>query len=405
MDFRQCFVQKLLEVKRKLHIGIEGVCGRWRLGVAATGDGNILAATKQKGGISLHSTSRSSLRPRVVEIFRELVEIAHISPEELAKAEICIGLTGVTFLYDADYVLPEELTSIPSVSQSKIRCVGDIEVIFPAYTQKLNGSAALVHMGSTGFSIVEGKPYRYGGWGPAFGDEGSGYAIGRIVLRAIGEAYDRRSISTDPHVNELFHEVDRWLSEPVTIPEEHLDISLHWIRIRESIIKSCGEDFLPTGLFSFAHDICREKGASAWWSVVSGLVIPLFRVWKNERERETSGVASEIVENAAMEVVKQIQSAEEARSVEFSETPLVLAGGVINHNPDFLECIRKSLNETRDRREVVTKDHRSAARPVLGALMLAMAPEATMSNLSLPEHPIIRRLLEQVQYYPDLKND
>jgi N-acetylglucosamine kinase-like BadF-type ATPase len=42
----------------------------------------------------------------------------------------------------------------------------------------------------------EGKFARAGGWGPAMGDEGSGYYIGRRALEAVVSAYDRRSLPT-----------------------------------------------------------------------------------------------------------------------------------------------------------------------------------------------------------------
>ncbi len=43
---------------------------------------------------------------------------------------------------------------------------------------------------------VTGELIRAGGWGYLFGDEGSGYAIGRAALRAVMQAYDNRGPET-----------------------------------------------------------------------------------------------------------------------------------------------------------------------------------------------------------------
>jgi glucosamine kinase len=59
------------------------------------------------------------------------------------------------------------------------------------------GMVILAGTGSVAFGVdTSGRRARAGGWGPLLDDEGSGYAIGRAVLRAAMRAHDGRGPST-----------------------------------------------------------------------------------------------------------------------------------------------------------------------------------------------------------------
>lgn len=59
------------------------------------------------------------------------------------------------------------------------------------------GLVVIAGTGSIAFGILpDGKSFRIGGWGYLFGDEGSGYAIGRETIRRVLMAYDGREQET-----------------------------------------------------------------------------------------------------------------------------------------------------------------------------------------------------------------
>ncbi|MCA9111078.1 MAG: N-acetylmuramic acid 6-phosphate etherase, partial [Planctomycetaceae bacterium] len=67
----------------------------------------------------------------------------------------------------------------------------DAHPVLTAGTSAGVGIALISGTGSIAFGTnQEGKKTRAGGWGQVFGDDGSGYAIARSALHAIGRAYD-----------------------------------------------------------------------------------------------------------------------------------------------------------------------------------------------------------------------
>lgn len=72
--------------------------------------------------------------------------------------------------------------------------------IVTAHAGALGGSPGIVALAGTGsafFGIAaDGRRARAGGWGPAFGDEGGAFWIGRKILQAAASAYDGRQPHT-----------------------------------------------------------------------------------------------------------------------------------------------------------------------------------------------------------------
>jgi glucosamine kinase len=69
--------------------------------------------------------------------------------------------------------------------------VGDLTI---AHVGALNRRPGVLVIAGTGSSCLgvaaDGRRLKIGGWGPAYGDEGSGYHIGRMALNAAAKAYD-----------------------------------------------------------------------------------------------------------------------------------------------------------------------------------------------------------------------
>lgn len=72
--------------------------------------------------------------------------------------------------------------------------------ILTAHAGALGGSPGVVALAGTGSAFfgvtADGRRAKAGAWGPAFGDEGSAFWIGKRVLRAASFAYDGRGPHT-----------------------------------------------------------------------------------------------------------------------------------------------------------------------------------------------------------------
>jgi N-acetylglucosamine kinase-like BadF-type ATPase len=252
-------------------------------------------------------------------------------------------------------------------------------------------------MGSTGYVAFRGKHKRFGGWGPALGDEGSGYWIGRAALRAIGEEHDLAE--SEPSV--LWREIQGWLQSPDDPNvEEWSDASRRW---RQKLEETQAKGFDPrTAVFAFAHDVSRES-TWLWRIVVSSLTIPVMRAWKKGDKK-----ADQIVQQAAQELWHQFEMARSIAGAPIGHGPVVLYGGVLTHNPEFRRLVSELVySGNGNSTEIVLPSTEKAMRPVCGALLFAIGGSKT-GNLCLPEHDIVDRLLADVagtRYDAILRND
>lgn len=107
-----------------------------------------------------------------------------------SQVHVCIGLAG----YGAD------TSTRADIEAAVVRACGAYDSfvtsdIDAAHAAALDGGDGIVVIAGTG-SIALGKrgtrTQRCGGWGPRFGDEGSGYWIGQACLRAFSQQSDGR---------------------------------------------------------------------------------------------------------------------------------------------------------------------------------------------------------------------
>jgi N-acetylglucosamine kinase-like BadF-type ATPase len=71
------------------------------------------------------------------------------------------------------------------------KVVGDLIVAHVGALDRLPGVLVIAGTGSSCIGIAaDGRHIKIGGWGPTYGDEGSGYYIGRMALNAAAKAYD-----------------------------------------------------------------------------------------------------------------------------------------------------------------------------------------------------------------------
>ncbi|MGE0545819.1 MAG: N-acetylglucosamine kinase [Kofleriaceae bacterium] len=107
---------------------------------------------------------------------------------------VVAGLAGVDFDgAGADDMAP----LIARMGFSRVVCVGDVIV---AHHGALCGKPGVLVLAGTGSVVLgiggDGRRVKVGGWGPVYGDEGSGHYIGRQALRAAARAQDGRGPTT-----------------------------------------------------------------------------------------------------------------------------------------------------------------------------------------------------------------
>ncbi len=200
----------------------------------------------------------------------------------------------------------------------------DAEIALYGATDGQPGVVIISGTGSIAYGVnARGQKARSGGWGPTFGDEGSGYDIARRALTAVASAYDGRM--------------------PPTLLTERV--------CRYFGIESPAE--LPRVIYGDA---------------TSPNIAPLSEV-VIQAAREGDAVAREILREAGWElartaiaVIKRLRLQQEAFRVSY-------VGGVFSAGELILEPIRQKI------REVAPKAELSPPRfpPAVGALKLALA--------------------------------
>ncbi|MGI8314127.1 N-acetylglucosamine kinase [Halobacillus mangrovi] len=99
---------------------------------------------------------------------------------------------------------------------------GRIEVVNDAYgalasgTYSLHGNVLIAGTGSIAYSVTHEEPKlkRVGGWGYLFGDEGSGYDIGKEALKLLAVMHDGREKKDDEFIAEMLSDLNL-----ISIPE------------------------------------------------------------------------------------------------------------------------------------------------------------------------------------------
>jgi N-acetylglucosamine kinase-like BadF-type ATPase len=358
------------------------------------------------------------------DLIRHLVSGVRLPPDRDPRFLVCIGLTGVSFAYDAEIDLTEAVVDMPWLhGDVGLICTGDAEITFASHARCLTGSAIICHAGSVAFAVIDGKPHRFGGWGPAFADQGSGYSMGRVLLQRISKYYDAKQFGPeDRSFQTLWERVDRWLSKPGAcdsssdtlawslepLPEWEL-VAVEWKRIRSVIENVYGASEVPSGLFSLAHHVIQEHGASTWWSIVSSLAIPLFDAWREEVAAADNlgvSIATEVVDDAIRELVRQYTSLRERLSPVLSEAPLVMAGGICNHNVEFRNRFVDELGRVGVRYgPLISRHSPGAMRPALGALMLGLGGSSRIA-LHLPSSEVMAEVTRTAAAFPEaMAND
>ena len=174
------------ELLTLLYLGIDGG-GSKTLAVIVDGAGHERG--RGVAGSSNHEVV--GLEQAVNAIHHAAERAAQAAGIALPVASAWLGLSGVDHPGDCERMAPR----VSSLARD-VRISNDAELALSALPRQV-GVALIAGTGSIALGRdAAGRTARVGGWGHVFGDEGSGYAIGRAGLQAAARAADGRGPET-----------------------------------------------------------------------------------------------------------------------------------------------------------------------------------------------------------------
>ncbi|MDR7486538.1 MAG: BadF/BadG/BcrA/BcrD ATPase family protein [Armatimonadota bacterium] len=169
--------------------GVDGGASKTRAAVLSAG-GKVLATSTVRSASAYHREAEEAAGIVVASV-REAMAAAGIGgPLEALGA----GLAGAD---DPAIRARLERTLAGAGLAASVLVDHDAAAALAGGTALEPGIVVIAGTGSIAFGVdAQGRRARAGGWGPLLDDEGSGYAIGRAVLRAAMRAFDGRGETT-----------------------------------------------------------------------------------------------------------------------------------------------------------------------------------------------------------------
>jgi N-acetylglucosamine kinase-like BadF-type ATPase len=282
----------------------------------ADGDGRVQGQARG-GGANLQAEGELGVEKVLHAVMDEAMRGR---PHEVDA--ICLGIAGVDREGDGA-VVRAIMRRIGA--RSRVVVVNDALVALVAGVGEDPGVVIICGTGSIAYGRnAREQAARAGGWGHVLGDEGSGYWIGRRALRAVARAADGRG--------------------PATALTRH--VLAHFALAR------------PSDLVHEVYDRQLRHHALA----------QLARPVQQARD-EGDEVATQILEQAAHELVRAARSVVGQLAMKDEEFQFVLAGGVFSGVPWLCDELRRRLPAIAPRSSVSLL----AVEPALGAVRLALA--------------------------------
>ncbi len=157
-------------------------------------------AEARGGGANLQASGELE----VEKVLHQVMEDA-LGERGIVPAAICLGMAGVD--READLAIIRGIMARIG-HKAKVLVVNDALIALEAGVGDAPGVVIIAGTGSIVYGRnARGEAVRAGGWGYLLGDEGSGYWMGRLALRAVVREADRRGRTTSltPRVLEHFN--------------------------------------------------------------------------------------------------------------------------------------------------------------------------------------------------------
>jgi glucosamine kinase len=171
-------------------VGVDGGGTKTRV-VVADGTGAELASVMGPASAVRPGAADDSVDV-IEQLLAEALEKCEMS--DVTPAALCVGIAGVG--RDAEYSAFQSALARRSLAEELVVLPDAVVALEDAF----GDGAGILLIGGTGSVAYgrgpTGKMARCGGWGPQFGDEGSGSWIGRRALSVISAAADEREPET-----------------------------------------------------------------------------------------------------------------------------------------------------------------------------------------------------------------
>jgi N-acetylglucosamine kinase-like BadF-type ATPase len=168
-------------------LGID-VGGTKTVCLLADEEGDVIASAREEGA-NLQGAGELALEKVLHNVMEKTLADTHVIP-----SAICLGIAGVDRAAD-EAVVGSIMKRIGY--KAKILVVNDALIALQAGIGHEPGIVIVAGTGSIAYGRnSRGEASRAGGWGYVLGDEGSGYWIGRLALRAAVRHADGRGRST-----------------------------------------------------------------------------------------------------------------------------------------------------------------------------------------------------------------
>lgn len=192
----------LTTLKPGYYLGVDA--GASRVEAVITTESGFVLGRGTARGANPHNAPIDFLYEGIREAIRLARNDAHMAhPEQtvLTFEAAGLGLAGYDAPTDRE-LLRTTLTSLPPHAQTlgakRLVVVNDGLIGLKSGTDQSWGICISAGTGSSCYGLTpSGKEATAGGWGYMLGDQGSGYAIGRDILRQVMREYDGRSPKTE----------------------------------------------------------------------------------------------------------------------------------------------------------------------------------------------------------------
>jgi N-acetylglucosamine kinase-like BadF-type ATPase len=279
-------------------------------------EGRVLS-TARGPGANLQAVGELQLEKVLHTVMEETV-----AQQTAAPAAICLGIAGVD--------RPEDAAVVRGIMsrigyKARILIVNDALIALQAGIGAAAGIVIVAGTGSIAYGCDRhGNAARAGGWGYVLGDEGSGYWIGRLALRAIVREADGRGHPTTLTERVLAH-------FSVARPEELL----------QTVYR---QDFKPAAVAALATHVQQARD-------------------------EGDAVATAILDWGAKELVGAAESVTKQLELTGEEFSFVLAGGMFKAVPWLRVEVARLLPAIAPRSRSILLE----VEPAFGAVRLALA--------------------------------
>jgi N-acetylglucosamine kinase-like BadF-type ATPase len=365
----------------RICIGIEACRKDFYVIVISDEAGNLLAAERRSRHLNYYEQSSEKLGWEIFASVKQVLSKCSVSIEDFENnGSICLGVSGLTTHYDRKEGINSVWKAAGFNQKGIFKVISSgIEIAMLGAIRERYGVALSCHTGSAALARTSKGVFRSGGWGPIFGDEGSGYKIGLRALECICQMADGRKLPEQ----QLFDAINNHLMQ----------------NIKTSKILTQHQKIDPSHPVEGLILIAKEIEKTEFRYIVSDLAKAVFQVWNQSDENK---IVDEILKEAAKSLIEQVEAVISSSEAKTEELSFAFHGGVFAFNPQFCDLVQEKMIEKHLKfRNFVKPSDLNYMRPAIGALILAVS-EGDLDSIN---EQTLKLIESQVKNFYALRSD